>query len=228
MIVPMASIQEDFDHIARLAATDAEQPGTYDAFLLEQIPPSCQSVLEVGCGTGTLSRALAARGCRVVGMDLSPEMIRLARARTSSTLDVSYRCEDFLSLSADEPTYDCVLSVATLHHLPLDVAVGRMAGLVRPGGVLVVHDVRSNPGAQGLAVSALAMLSRAGSRVRRGQSRPRAEVRAAWREHGRGERYATMPEVKAWSRRLLPGARTFWHLQWRYTVVWQRLSQPTL
>jgi len=218
----MANVQEDFDRIARLTADDTNSPGPYDAFLLEQIPPSCQSVLEVGCGTGALSRALAARGGRVVGMDLSPEMIRLARARTPAALDVTYRCADFLNLAADEPMYDCVLSVATLHHLPLDVAVGRMAGLVRPGGILVVHDVRSNVGAQGLILSALAMLARIGSMVRRGQARPRGEVRAAWREHGRGERYATMPEVKAWSRRLLPGARTFWHLQWRYTVVWHR------
>ena len=141
----MASIEkvrEDFDRIARLTPDDAAHPVLYGDLLLAEIPASGRSALEVGCGAGATCRAMAARGLEVTGVDLSPEMIRAARERTPAALGVDYRCGDFFEMALAEHGYDCVLSVATLHHLPLEEAVARMAGLVRPGGVLVIHDVR--------------------------------------------------------------------------------------
>ena len=49
--------------------------------LLEQEIPAGASVLDVGCGTGTLSVLLAEHGCRVTGVDLSPRMVERARAK---------------------------------------------------------------------------------------------------------------------------------------------------
>ncbi len=218
-------IREDFDRLARLTADDGERPGPYDAFLLRQIPASARSVLEVGCGTGAFSRALAARGHRVTAIDLSPEMIRVARERTPPELPVAYRCGDLLGLALDD--HDAVVSIATLHHLPMDVAIERMAGCLRPGGVLAIHDLRADRGLGDRLRLPLAAGARAWDRLRAGRLRARQAVREAWAEHGRGEHYLTMPEVEACCRERLPGARAFRHLQWRYTIVWTRpASRP--
>ena len=218
-------VRDDFDRIARLTPDDAAHPVLYGDVLLAEIPPSCRTALEVGCGAGAMCRAMAARGLEVTGVDLSPEMIRAARSRTPDALGVDYRCGDVFEMELDERGYDCVLSAATLHHLPLEPAVARMAALVRPGGVLVIHDVRDDAGLVERLLWPAAVAARVWSRVRAsGRLREPAELRAAWREHGRGEHYETMHEVEAWSRRLLPGSRVSRHLQWRYTVVWKRSS----
>jgi SAM-dependent methyltransferase len=216
-------VAEDFDRIARLTADDDEHPSPYDEFLLRQVPPSCRRVLDVGCGRGALARALAERGHEVTGVDLSPEMISVARERTPAARRVDYRCGDFMGDALGAETFDCVVSAAALHHMPLEAAVARMAELVRPGGVLVIHDVRSDAGVWDRLRSAPGLVERALARVRGGgRVAERAKLRAAWREHGRGERYLTMAEVEAWSRAHLPGARATRHRQWRYTVVWRK------
>ena len=215
-------VRDDFARIARLTGDDAEHPSPYDEFLLRQIPLSCRRVLEVGCGRGELARALADRGHEVSAVDLSPEMIRVARERTPGARRVVYVCGDFMGDALGAETFDGVVSAATLHHMPLEAAVARMAELVRPAGVLVIHDVRSDAGVWDLLRSAPGLLERAWARVRAGRVVERAELRAAWREHGRQERYLTMAEAEAWSRALLPGARAIRHAQWRYTVVWRK------
>jgi 2-polyprenyl-3-methyl-5-hydroxy-6-metoxy-1,4-benzoquinol methylase len=209
-------VREDFDRIARLTAGDGDHGGPYDDFLLEQVPRSCRRVLEVGCGAGAFSRALARRGHSVTAVDLSPEMLRVARERTAASEDVAYSCGDFMRDEPDGAPFDCVVSIATLHHLDVAAAVPRMAALVRPGGVLVVHDVRADAGVW----DRLRSLAALGARVWAGRAHQRAEVREAWHHHGRDERYATMADVERWSRDLLPGSRAVRHLQWRYTVVW--------
>lgn len=221
MLISQDKIRADFDRIARLSAAERETPGPYDPFLLAQVPAVPASVLEVGCGTGTFCRALAAAGHRVTGIDLSPEMICVARGRSPAVCGVTWQCGDFFRLDFPE-RFDCVLSMATLHHLPLAPALARMRELVRPGGVLLIHDLRSDAGLVDRLRSVAAFAARGWTRVRTRRLSERAEVREAWREHGRGERYATLAEVERWSRQYLAGARVFRHLQWRYTVVWRR------
>lgn len=223
MSVSVDKLREDFDRIARLTAHDVH-PSPYDALLLEQIPSSLVRVLEVGCGTGAFSRALANRGHQVTGIDLSPEMIRVARERDLPSHHVTFLCGDFMRDSLGDETYDCVVSIATLHHMNLEPAVKRMADRVGPGGLLLVHDLRSDAGLWDRLRSGLAVAARAWSRVRAGQLWERAEIRAAWAEHGRGEQYLTMGGVEACVQALLPGSRALRRLQWRYTVVWRRAA----
>ena len=77
------SIQSDFDRIALVSPEGELHNEHYHNFLLKQLPAHCDQVLEIGCGTGTFARALAARSNHVLGIDLSPEMIRLARERST-------------------------------------------------------------------------------------------------------------------------------------------------
>ncbi|HSE37011.1 MAG TPA: class I SAM-dependent methyltransferase [Blastocatellia bacterium] len=225
MIATVDKIRNDFDRIARLTAQDAIHPSPYRTFLLEQIPRSLPRVLEVGCGTGGFSRALAERGHQVTSIDLSPEMIRVAGEQASPSQCVSFICGDFMRDSFGNEAFDCVVSIATLHHLDLEAAVRRMAGLVGPGGLLVVHDLRSDAGMWDRVRSVFGVAARAwAAMVGGGQLWERAEVRAAWAAHGLGERYLTMREVECWAQALLPGSRCVRHLQWRYTVVWRRAA----
>lgn len=98
-------------------------------------------LLDLGCGTGRWSLPLAERtGCRVVGVDNSPEMLAKARAK-----DTTGRCEWLAGEAADPPvargSCDCALMSLLLHFLPDRPAVFvAVRDRLRPGGILIVRQ----------------------------------------------------------------------------------------
>jgi len=82
------------------------------AFLIEQLKlPKCASILDVGCGTGRHSVALAQHGFDVTGIDLSDEMLAKARARaTASNTSVTFlQCDAATYVS--EPVFDAAIGL---------------------------------------------------------------------------------------------------------------------
>lgn len=219
--VPIEQIRSDFDLIARLSAERPESADLYEPFLLGLIPESCGDLLEVGCGMGRLSRVLAARVREVIGIDVSDGMIRIARERGGDQPGLRFVCDDFLTHPFGDTRFACVISVALFHHLPLARALDRMKSLLRPGGVLILHDVRAPESAADWLRSGLEAVATGQIvgwlRRRLGES---GELRRAWRAHGAHDRYLTMSEVHALCRAHLPGARVLRHPLWRFTVAW--------
>lgn len=215
---PAADVRADFDRIARLsppsAATDA-----LTRWLLGHLPARCEDVLEVGCGTGEATRVAAARAARVVALDLSPEMVRMARSRSAGLPNVAYHVADATTWDYPEAGFDAVISIATLHHLPLETTIAAWARTLRPGGVLLILDLLDRSSPRYLPLNALALLSAGWLRLRGAGS---TALRRAYREHGRHDVYLRPREARARFARLLPGARVTHHLRWRYSVVWRK------
>lgn len=117
-----------------MSALDWDHNGYYQRLLLRQLPDPCHRVLDVGCGAGAFAARLATRVEHVDALDRSPVMIEAARRRTPSNA----RCvvADVVTDPLPAESYDAVLSISALHHLPLDVALPRLATALRPGGVL--------------------------------------------------------------------------------------------
>ena len=99
---------------------------------------------------------------------------------------------------------------------------------LKPGGSLIVLDL-SEPerkifSPRGLAdaiLNVMAMGTSCGLRLlHNGRLRPPREVRAAWEEHGKTDRYPTMDEVRRLYRPLFPGVAIRRHLLWRYSAIW--------
>jgi ubiquinone/menaquinone biosynthesis C-methylase UbiE len=99
-----------------------------EAFVLAQLPPVPARVLEVGCGQGDLARTLAQAGHEVTAID--PEA-------SAGPLFRRVSLEDF----AEPGPFDAVVASRSLHHIhDLAAALDRIAGLLRPGGVLVLNE----------------------------------------------------------------------------------------
>ncbi|MDQ2814008.1 MAG: class I SAM-dependent methyltransferase [Actinomycetota bacterium] len=96
-------------------------------------------VLELGCGSGALTRHLLAAGLRVIATDASPDMLELARANLGPDAELRR-----LTLPDDPmPAADAVVSVGhAISYLPdaaaIDRALTAAAGALRPGGVLAI------------------------------------------------------------------------------------------
>lgn len=221
MTAPVDQIRQDFDRIAQLTERHGGESDTYHQYLSQQLPPRFESALEIGCGTGEFTRLLASRAKRVLALDLSPQMIRVAESQSENYPNIQYSHDDFMRRPLPEERYDCIVSIATLHHLPMSDAVRKMKNALKPGGVLIIHDLVAPDGLVDLMASAMAFPASVARRFwRTGRLLPPREVRRAWVAHGKGEAYLTPKEIREMCRRYLPGARIRHHLFWRYTVVW--------
>ena len=112
-------------------------------------------VLDVGCGAGLLSEALAREGADVVALDLAPELIEIARLHLlESGLKVDYRLQSVESLASESPaSFDAITCMEMLEHVPDPVSVLRAcAALLKPGGKLFLSTLNRTPAAFAVAI----------------------------------------------------------------------------
>jgi len=103
-----------------------------------------KTVLDFGCGSGENLIPLARRGAQVIGLDISPELIELARCRLerygvahdSVTLHVGTAYQTGLP----DESIDIVFSSALLHHLDLLAVHSEIHRLLRPGGQFIFRE----------------------------------------------------------------------------------------
>jgi SAM-dependent methyltransferase len=82
-----------------------------------RVIPEGSLVLDVPCGTGRITALHLERGCRVMAMDISPQMIGVAQKKLSSHADrVQFHVGDLASLDLPESTFDCVSCIRFLCH----------------------------------------------------------------------------------------------------------------
>lgn len=219
--VNLERVRSDFDEIARLSDPHDEDTGRYDSFLLSLVPLDATTILDVGCGMGRLTAKLTTQNRKVVGIDLSAEMI--ARAGENARDGLSFICADFLTHDFGSQEFECVITAAALHHVPMDAAFSRLLQVLAPHGRMILHDIRADAGILDQVRSHFALGHAGFGRwLRTGNPRHPRPVRDAWERHCAGETYLTLPEAHAMADRLMPGARVYNHWLWRYTIVWDR------
>src|SRR5918995_2844412 len=141
----MSSIEADFDRLAILDDEGWTANNHYHNFLLRHVPQNCGSALEIGCGTGAFARLLAERCKRVIALDLSSEMIRVGRSRSSQFDNLEFQLADAMTWNFPQSHFDFICSIATLHHLQQRELFVKIKDALKPNGVLVVLDlVESN------------------------------------------------------------------------------------
>ncbi|GGD40343.1 bifunctional 2-polyprenyl-6-hydroxyphenol methylase/3-demethylubiquinol 3-O-methyltransferase UbiG [Pseudoxanthomonas indica] len=112
-------------------------------------------VLDVGCGGGLLSEALARAGAQVTAIDLAPELIKVARLhRLESGVQVDYQLRPVESLAEEMPgQFDAVTCMEMLEHVPDPAAIiAACAQLLKPGGRLFLSTLNRTPAAFALAI----------------------------------------------------------------------------
>ncbi|HZX79290.1 bifunctional 2-polyprenyl-6-hydroxyphenol methylase/3-demethylubiquinol 3-O-methyltransferase UbiG [Lysobacter sp.] len=112
-------------------------------------------VLDVGCGAGLLSEALAREGAQVTALDLAPELVKVARLHgLESGVKVDYRLQSVESLAEEMPgQFDAVTCMEMLEHVPDPGSIIRAcATLLRPGGRLFLSTLNRTPAAFALAI----------------------------------------------------------------------------
>lgn len=188
----------------------------YRRWLLRQLPSRAGSALDVGCGLGDLARSISNdfHSREVTAIDASARMIE----RASATNDrIRWIHGDVLT--HDLGRYDVVTAEASLHHLPLHAGLTRLAGLTRPGGLLIVIGLyrtatRADRAMELVTLPANALVGLAKAVNGTGGKPHDPEMPVVLTA-------PTLPEIRAAAREITPGARVRRHVFWRYSLVWR-------
>ena len=111
---------------------------------IEKLLPRDLTLADIGCGTGSLTFELARFARKVIGVDLSTEMLRRARgmAKERGVGNVEFRQGDALKLPLESRSVDAAFCVMVLHFLPDPArAVAGLCRVVRPGGSVILVDL---------------------------------------------------------------------------------------
>ena len=124
-------------------------------YVAERASLAGTQVLDVGCGGGLLSEALAGEGAAVTAIDLAPELIKVARLhRLETGVEVDYRLQSVEALASERPaSFDVVTCMEMLEHVPDPGAIIEACStLLKPGGRLFVSTLNRTPAAFALAI----------------------------------------------------------------------------
>lgn len=126
-----------------LRAKDPAQQAMLAAYLADLDLPDKAAVVEIGCGTGAISRVLAARPGigEVTGVDPSPVFLDRARELSAGAANLSFRQGDGRDLPLPGASFDLAVLHTVLSHVPDPPGVlGQAFRVLRPGGTLAVFD----------------------------------------------------------------------------------------
>ena len=93
------------------------------------------TVLELGCGAGYFTQELVRSGADIVAIDVSPELLEIARSNCSAP-NVKYQLENAYQLSYDDAVFDSVVGSSVLHHLEIEKALRDVYRVLKPAGTI--------------------------------------------------------------------------------------------
>jgi SAM-dependent methyltransferase len=97
------------------------------------------TVLELGCGTGSFTRELARSGAEVFAIDVSPELLEIARANYSAP-NVRYEIQNAYALTYSDATFDSIVGSSVLHHLEIEEALREIYRVLKPRGTILLTE----------------------------------------------------------------------------------------
>lgn len=137
------SLQTMLADVLELRAGDIRQQEMLASFLNDLNLKEDTAALEVGCGTGPVSRAMLELDniSTVTGIDPSPVFISYANKLSKDLSNIKFETGDARNLDIPDESFDLVIFYTTLSHVPSpELALAEACRVLRPGGTLAIFD----------------------------------------------------------------------------------------
>lgn len=136
-----AAHAEHWDAIRSLHVAES----AVEAAMRDVLGPALGRLVDIGTGTGRMIELFAPASRHATGIDRSPEMLRLARAKLDGRTGIELRQGDVAALPLDDASADTIIVHQVLHYLPApESAIAEAARLLAAGGRLLVVDFASH------------------------------------------------------------------------------------
>lgn len=186
-------------------------------YLLCQLPRKVIRALDIGCGLGFFAHKLAKRSEFVEALDIDNAILEEA-SNLNSAPNICYRQADFLEADLSKGSYDVIVSIASLHHMDLEIALAKMKVLLNSSGKLVILGLYRETTILDYLYSFISVFlnliylnwHRA---LVASPTMKTAPILPAQLSIG---------EIKTVANTLIPGFRLQRHLFWRYSLIWQK------
>lgn len=218
-----SKIIHDFNQIALLQEPNWNHNKHYHSFIVQNLPKNCRQLLEVGCGKGELCRRLSPKVDSIVGIDISEKMIEIAKERTPEENGIVFQKVNYLDKILEENQYDCIVSVATLHHIDFEQFAAKVKRELKPKGKLLVIDLYEQETLGESLLELLAIpISGLYKMIKNKHIKPSQREQQIWEEHGESDVYLTISALKGLVKEHFPGGKLKRQLLWRYSLVWEK------
>jgi len=218
------SVINQFDKIASLP-DKWDHNRQYQNYLIKNIPKNCDRILDVGCGTGELTKKLVLFGKEITGIDISENMLHEAEKRNydEKIKYIKISAEDYLEET--DRQFDIIISIAALHHMNEERILKIMKNRLTENGKILVLDIVKEKTIFDYFLSIIAViLNPIIMLVMNGRLRVSKNEREAWAEHFQYDKYLTITEVKNIAKNVLGKAKIKRHLFWRYSLIYSNKS----
>jgi len=178
----------------------------------------------MGCGAGEFARILADKSSHVLRIDLSPNMIQKAKEQSKEYSNIDYGTANVMEWDFPNEYFDCIASIATLHHLPLEDMLSKIKKSLRKNGVLLVLDLYQKESLGDILTEVLACpINMFMNLIKNGYIHRKFvkadKSKAIWDLHSKVDHYLTLSHIREICDRIIPNARVRRHLFWRYSII---------
>jgi 2-polyprenyl-3-methyl-5-hydroxy-6-metoxy-1,4-benzoquinol methylase len=215
-----SNVIKQFDKIAFLPDKwDHNQQ--YQCYLIKSISKNCNYILDVGCGTGELTKKLTLFGENIIGIDISENMLQEAKKRNydEKINYINTSAENYLKKT--DKRFDIIISIAALHHMNEEKILGLMKNKLTENGKILILDLFQNRTMTDYIQTVIAtILNPLIMLIKTGKSRASKNEREAWAGHSQYDKYLTIIEIKNIAKKILGYAKIKRHLFWRYSLIY--------
>ena len=197
----------------------------YQNYMLKRVKTPCHLALDIGCGTGEFSKILTQKCDKVIGIDVAPKMIEMAKERNASS-SIEYLLSDADTfLEKNENTFDTIVSIAAFHHMDYHKMLVQCKKALKPGGFLVIQDLYKENTLTFMLLSLIGtIVNPFFMLVKNGHLWVSKEERSVWAMHSDDDIYNTIKEISSMANKVLGEFDLKRHLFWRYTLIYHKVS----
>ena len=219
------NVIKQFDKIASLP-DKWDHNRQYQNYLIKYIPKNCNYILDVGCGTGELTKKLSLFGKEIIGIDISENMVSEAEKRNydEKIRYIKISVEDYLEET--DKRFDIIISIAALHHMNEEKILKMMRDKLTEGGKILILDLVQNKTIVDYFLTIIAtILNPLVMLIMNGRLRVSKNEREAWAGHFQYDKYLTIVDIKNIAKKILGKVKIKRHLFWRYSLVYNHNCQ---
>ncbi len=190
----------------------------YHNWILSKLPAHIEYTIDIGCGKGEFTRHLSLIAQHVDAIDNDTNIIKEAKQLSLRIKNITYVQNDFLQMDIPSEKYDAVVSIASLHHMNVSIALKKMKDILKPDGILVILGLYRNSTITDIFWSVISKLF---------------DVIIKFLLHKRTsgntgytmqivDPKETLREINATAKEILPNIKMRRHLFWRYSIIWTK------